>query len=63
MSQDKQDEINLEIPLMGDYYSGAKMTLVLSDVTYNITKDFTTWYDFSLDILEKERPLSEDEKK
>jgi hypothetical protein len=34
MPQDKQgrEQINKEIPFMGDYYNGAKMTLVLSDV-------------------------------
>jgi len=31
MPQDKQNEINLEIPLMGDYYNGADVTLVLSN--------------------------------
>lgn len=31
MPQNKQDEINKEIPFMGDYYNGAKMTLVFSD--------------------------------
>jgi hypothetical protein len=30
MPQDKQDEINKEIPYMGDYYAGAIMTLVIS---------------------------------
>lgn len=37
MPQDKQDEINLEIPFMGDYYAGACMTLVIA------TSDHTFW--------------------
>src|SRR5688572_7866042 len=44
MPQDKQDEINLEIPFMGDYYAGADITLVLSDENYVISKDYIQWY-------------------
>jgi hypothetical protein len=40
MPQDKQDEINKEIPFMGDYYAEARMTLVLSTVDYNMSDDF-----------------------
>ncbi len=43
MNQDKQDEINQEIPMMGDYYKGSKMTLVLSDIKYVFYKDFEKW--------------------
>jgi hypothetical protein len=42
MPQDKQDEINKEIPHMGDYYNGAKMTLVLSDKEESDENTFTT---------------------
>lgn len=41
MPQDKQDEINLEIPFMGDYYVGTAMTLVISTVDYKKSDDFT----------------------
>ena len=30
LTQNNQDEMNKEIPLMGDYYAGARMTLVLA---------------------------------
>lgn len=50
MPQDKQDEINLEIPMMGDYYSGADMTFVLSDTEYHIGENFTKWCDMISDI-------------
>ncbi len=55
MPQDKQDEINLEIPLMGDYYSGADVTIVLSDAEYGISPDYTTWYNLMSDVMEKSR--------
>lgn len=43
MPQDKQDEINLEIPFMGDYYSGADVTFVLSDKRWIMSRRFLTW--------------------
>jgi hypothetical protein len=61
MPQDKQDEINLEIPLMGDYYSGAEITYVLSDVEYNIHEDLTKWCDIMCDVMEKERNFTSEE--
>lgn len=44
MPQDKQSEINLEIPYMGDYYKGACLTLVLSYRKYDMTLDLLIWY-------------------
>ncbi|KFH61790.1 hypothetical protein MVEG_12373 [Podila verticillata NRRL 6337] len=61
MPQDKQDEINLEIPFMGDYYSEASVTFVLSDEKYVINKDFTTWSDFMSDVIRSDRELTADE--
>lgn len=43
MPQDKRDEINLEIPHMGDYYSEAKMTFVLSDTEWRTSEAFSRW--------------------
>jgi hypothetical protein len=40
--QDKQDEINEEIPFMGDYYAGADITIVLSDEIHNLSDNYTT---------------------
>jgi hypothetical protein len=61
MPQDKQDEINLEIPLMGDYYSGAEMTLVLSDMNYIKSDEFVKWYNMMTDVIYTERNLTPDE--
>lgn len=36
--EDRQWEVNLEIPLMGDYYNGAKMTFVLSDIKHYVSR-------------------------
>lgn len=53
MPQDKQGEINEEIPLMGDYYSGAKITFVLSDKRYEISEEFGRWYDTALNATDE----------
>jgi len=55
MPQDKQDEINKEIPFMGDYYAGAKITLVLSDMEYPIRENFSKWCDIISDIRKLDR--------
>jgi hypothetical protein len=56
MPQDKQDEINLEIPFMGDYYAGARTTFVLSDVKYIISGDFPKWNNMMTDIMRSRNP-------
>jgi hypothetical protein len=61
MPQDKQDEINLEIPFMSDYYSGAIMTFVLSDIKYNISEDYIKWRDMMSDVMESKRDFTPDE--
>src|SRR6201996_5274793 len=58
MPQDKQDEINLEIPFMGDYYSGADMTFVLSDVRHSLSGNFTEWCDIISEVVESGRDLT-----
>ena len=55
MPQDKQDQINKEIPLMGDYYSGADMTLVLSDEKYIVSEKFLRWYVILYNILKTQK--------
>ena len=61
MPQDKHDEINLEIPFMGDYYSGAYATIVLSDVEYNTLEDLDKWLKMAKDVNDKERSLTLEE--
>lgn len=63
MPQDKcrESEVNLEIPFMGDYYSGAGMTLVLSTIDYNISSDLKTLYDLVDSCTEQKRSPTEDE--
>jgi hypothetical protein len=62
MNQDKQDEINKEIPFMGDYYSGAKGTLVLSDEEYDISsEDLEKWIHIAQDISKTKRSLTTEE--
>jgi hypothetical protein len=61
MPQDKQDEINLEIPFMGDYYAGAKMVLVLTTVDPVISEDFTKWYNLMEDVMENKRNFTQKE--
>lgn len=63
MPQDKQDEINLEIPFMGDYYNGADMTLVLSTTNWNLSADFRKWFDMVLDAMDLDRDFTDDEEK
>jgi hypothetical protein len=63
MPQDKQDEINLEIPFMGDYYKGSHITFVLSDIEYIITEDFTKWSNMMDDIMKQDRKFTHDESK
>lgn len=52
MPQNKQDKINLEIPYMGEYYSGADMTFVLSDLKHVISEDFFTNMHTIIDVIE-----------
>jgi hypothetical protein len=61
MPQDKQDEINLEIPFMGDYYNNADITLVLSDESYVISDDYPKWRDMASDIMKEDRDPTLDE--
>jgi hypothetical protein len=61
MPQDKQDEINLEISLMGDYYSGADMTFVLSTVNCTVSESFTRWSDKMPNIILDQRDFTEEE--
>lgn len=61
MPQNRQDEINLEIPLMGDYYAGADVTLVLSTEDYGCTKDFIKWCDMVSDMMATQREPTEEE--
>jgi hypothetical protein len=63
MPQDKQDEINKEIPFMGDYYTGADMTLVLSDMECVISEDYITWYNMVEKAIKYHRPISTMEQK
>lgn len=60
MPQDKQDEINLEIPFMGDYYSGADITLVLTTGDYPVSKDYKTWYNMVTDAMNSTGLTDED---
>lgn len=61
MPQDKQDEINLEIPLMGDYYSGADMTFVLQNRECVTTDNYTKWCHMTSDAMKSNRDFTEDE--
>ncbi len=61
MPQDKQSEINLEIPFMGEYYAGADITLVLSDINYVISGDYAVWYDMMSDIAISQRDATFEE--
>ncbi|KAF9431634.1 hypothetical protein BGZ76_011904 [Entomortierella beljakovae] len=59
--EDRQWEVNLEVPLMGDYYNGADRTLVLSDIEYDISGEFTKWYNMMEDKVTKNRELTSKE--
>ena len=61
MPQDKQNEINLEIPFMGDYYSGADITFVLSDAEYTLHEDLTRWCDIMDNAMERGKEITEEE--
>jgi hypothetical protein len=61
MPQDNQDEINQEIPLMGDYYAGAEITLVLSTAEYNISDDFWELCKLLDRCEDEERDFTSDE--
>lgn len=63
MPQNKQDEINLEIPFMGDYYSGAKMTFILSDQAYYFSEDCDKWADMMADVENSEWKFTADQMK
>lgn len=59
--EDRQWEVNLEIPLMGDYYAGADITLALSTSDYNVSSDFRALCDLIDDCTKGERTLTIDE--
>jgi hypothetical protein len=61
MPQDKQDGINLEIPHMGDYYSGSEVTLVLCTVDYHISDDFKKWMEIVANAARLSRSFSTEE--
>lgn len=61
MPQDKQDEINLEIPFMRNYYSGADITFVLSDKTHGTTETLGKWSDIMRDAMDIGREFTNDE--
>jgi len=61
MPQDKQDEINLEIPFMGDYYSGAKMTIILATTNWNLSTNFVKWFDMVLNAMDDDRNFTDEE--
>jgi hypothetical protein len=61
MNQDRQEEVSLEIPLMGDYYNWAKITFVLSDIDYEISPLLERWCIMAKEILETKRPFSDEE--
>lgn len=61
MPQDNQEEINLEVPLMGDYYSGARITFVLSAVSCTVSENFAKWSDIMSDIIQDLRGFTEEE--
>jgi len=61
MPQDRQNVINQEIPLMGDYYAGADMTFVLSDQEYNASKNLKTWLDITWTTAMENRSLTLEE--
>lgn len=53
MNQDKQHEIDEEVPFMGDYYAGADITLVLSDARYETSRNFKKWLNMMDDVAER----------
>jgi hypothetical protein len=61
--EDRQWEVNLEIPFMGDYYAGADMVLVLATVDPVISEDFTKWYNLMDDVMENKRNFTKKEVK
>ncbi len=61
MPQDKQEEINREISLMGDYYAGADTTLVFLTIDYIHSEEFIRWYDMVAEVMETERDFTYDE--
>ena|ERR1700761_1628829 len=61
MPQDKQNEINLEIPFMGDYYSGADITFVLSDMTYITSDGLDTYCNIMEGVIQSDGEFIADE--
>ncbi len=61
MPQDKQNEINLEIPFMGDYYSGADVTFALAKIHYD-KESYDYWYDMMTDIMKTKRDFTREER-
>jgi hypothetical protein len=60
MPQDRQGEINLEIPFMSDYYNGSDITFVLSDIEYTISEDFWKWHGVMSNVTDP-KDLTPDE--
>lgn len=61
MPQDRQDEIDKEIPYMGDYYSGAKITIILSMKEYSVSDDFMKWCAMITNVVKSWRIFTHDE--
>lgn len=53
MPQDRQHEIDEEVPFMGDYYAGASMTLALSDARYEMSQGFMKWLVMMDDVAKR----------
>ena len=62
MQQNRQDEINKEIPFMGDYYKGSDITFVLSDNMYNISEDYMRWHNIVSLARKENRQLTQEER-
>lgn len=61
MPQDRQDEIDKEIPYMGDYYSNAKVTIILSTEEYSVSDDFVKWCAMMANVVKSWRDFTHDE--
>jgi hypothetical protein len=62
LPQDKQEEVNEEIPFMGDYYARADMVLVLATIDPVISEEFTKWDDIMSKSMKEKRDLTEEER-
>ncbi len=63
MPQNRQNEINEEIPFMGDYYNGAEMTFVLLTTNYVASESLAIWSSFMTDVIKDERDFTVEENK